>query len=140
MTDSNMEPLDRHALVLSIWLSFGFAAAVFFRTAVGQVNWLFDVPAFAMIVAAFVGHVIVNAVTATSFTPKEVALGLAFYGAGLIALTVASLLSPAFATQQFLPCSLGFIAVFASVVFYMITRYGLRRAFESFDVIRQFRQ
>ena len=43
-----------------------------------------------------------------------------------------------FRATPFLPVSLGLIIVPAVVLFYMIVHFGVRRTFESFDVIRRF--
>ncbi|WP_137389431.1 hypothetical protein [Rhodoligotrophos defluvii] len=133
------ERLDRHALVMAIWLAFGLVAAALFDYGLGSGGSWAIIAAFAVVVAAFIGHIIVNAVFRTSFTPKEVVLGLVIYGVGVLAFGMAALFSPGFGARAFLPISVGFVAVFAAVVFYMITHFGVRRAFEAFDVIREFR-
>lgn len=139
MADGNITALDRHALVMVIWLSCGFVAAPLFKFGFGAGGWPFVAAAFAVIVAGFIGHIIVNAVTDTLFTTKEVALGLVFYVVALVAFGLTVLLSPDFRDTQFLSVSLGLIAIPLVVIVYMITHFGVRRAFESFDVIRQFR-
>ncbi len=124
---------------MAIWLAFGFIALALFDSGLGAGGAPAVVAAFGMILAAFVGHVIVNAAYKTTFTRGELALGLVLYGAGLVVFGFATLLSPAFSARQFVPFSLGFLAVFVSVVFYMITHFGVRRVFTAFDVIRDFR-
>ena len=133
------QALDRHALVMTVWLSFGFVAAALFGYGFGAGGALFLFAAFAVVLAAFIGHVIVNAVYGGTFTARELALGLVLYAAALLAFGLATLLSPEFRSRSFLPVSLGLVAVSAAVVFYMITHFGVRRAFEAFDVIREFR-
>jgi len=132
------QSLDRHALVMTIWLSFGLVGVALFDYGLGAGGTPFILAAFGAVLAAFVGHVIVNAVHGTTFTPRELALGLVLYAVSLVAFGLAILLSPGFAANHFVPISLGLMAVFASVVFYMITHFGARRAFDAFDVIRDF--
>src|SRR5258708_27540199 len=139
MADRELSAVDRHALVLAIWLAFGLVAVALVELGLRLGSWMIAVGGFAAIVAAFTVHVIVNAFSHTLFTPKEVALGLVLYVIGLLGFALGALLSPGFRDGFFLPGSLVFIAVPAAVVFYMITHLGLRRAFESFDVIRRFR-
>jgi hypothetical protein len=136
---TQLEALDRHALVVSIWLTAGLVATALFHFGLGRGGAPFILAAFAAIVAAFVGHVIVNAVLGSDFTVRELALGLVLYGAALIAFAGAALLSPEFAATALLPISLGFIAIFAAFVFYRIVHSGLGPAFEAFDAIRSFR-
>jgi hypothetical protein len=131
--------LDRHALVMAVWLPAGFVAAVLLVR-----GWLVVQPfalagGFAVVVAGFVGHVIVNAATGTRFTPREVALGLVLYSGGLLVFLLASLFGATSARALFVVLTLGFLGVAASVIFYMVTHFGVRGAFEAFDVIRDFR-
>lgn len=133
------QALDRHALVMAIWLAFGFVAIVLFHYGTGTGGLPFILAAFGVILAAFVGHIIVNAVYATTFTARELALGLVFYAGALVACGLAALFVPGFGARNVLPLSLGFGAIFVGVTFYMITHFGVRRVFDAFDVIRDFR-
>lgn len=133
------EALDRHALVVTVWAGLGAAAAPLFHFGLGNGAAAFTLAGFAVLLAAFVSHVIVNAVYAAAFTPRELALGLVLYGAALLAFGFAVLLSPGFGERNFLATSLGFLVFGAAVVFYMVTRFGLRQVFEAFDVVRDFR-
>jgi len=131
--------LDRHALVMTIWLSLGFAAAVLLHLGLSSGRTAAILGAFGVLVAAFLGHVVVNAVLGTRFSTRELALGLVLYGAALLAFGLAILLAPGFASRAFWPVSGGFALLLVVVVFYMITHFGVRGAFEGFDVIRSFR-
>ena len=131
--------LDRHALVTALWLAFGLAAAALFDAGLASGGDWFLAAAFATVLAAFLGHVIVNAFYQTGFTPRELALGLVAFGSGLLAFVLATLLVPGFDERHFVAMSLGFLVVFAVVVSYMLIHYGVRSVFEAFDVIRDFR-
>jgi len=133
------EALDRHALVMACWLAAALPAAILFHYGFGQGGAPYLFCGFAAILAGFVAHVIVNAVYATGFSPRELGLGLIVYGTGLVAFVMASLVNAAFAAHNFMPLSVGFIVTGAVVIFYLITRYGARQAFEGFDAIRDFR-
>ncbi|WP_119389049.1 hypothetical protein [Taklimakanibacter lacteus] len=133
------EALDRHALVMAIWLALGFIAVILFDYGFGAGGIAAIAAGFIAVLAAFAGHVITNAVYASDFTTREVALGLVLYAASLVTLALAALLAPDFASRNFLPLSLGFVAIAAAVIIYMIIRFGLRRSFDAFDVISDFR-
>ena len=136
---SKIEALDRHALVMAVWLALGFVAFALLDYGFGAGGAPYIAAAFSVVLAAFAGHVIINAVYATIFTRRELALGLVLYAADLMAFAVAALLMPEFAARNFLPLSLGFVAVAAAVIIYMIIGFGLRRSFEAFDVVSDFR-
>ena len=136
--DDDMDGLDRHALALTMWLPAGAIATTLYHFGVGQGGWPFIIAAFAVIAAAFAGHVVVNVVSRSGFTVRERALALVLYGVALIAFGFATLLSPDFAKRAFLATSAGFVALAAAFVLYMLIRSGVRPAFETFDVIRSF--
>jgi hypothetical protein len=92
------------------------------------------------LIAAFVGHVVINVILGTRFSPREVALGLLIYCAGVLAFGFAILLSASFQSLFVLPVSVGLLCMAAIIVITMILWLGLRGAFESFDVIRRFKQ
>lgn len=137
-TTATWQALDRHALVTTAWLTAGLIAAALFHYGLGG-GAPFLLAAFAVILAAFAVHVVVNRLYATTFSARELALGLVVFAAALVAFGFGMLVRPSFAAKAFLPMSAGFIALLVSVLFYMAATTGLRGAFDAFDVIRTFR-
>lgn len=130
--------LDRHALVMTIWLPAGFVAAVLGHHGfLNQDGW-WVLAAFGPILSGFVCHIIANAVLGTDFTVREVAVGLVLLAAALLALGLCILLVDGFADRFLLPLAGGMALLVAAVAFYMITRYGVRNAFDRFDAMRDF--
>ncbi len=140
MSARELEALDRHALVLAIWLPLILVAATAFHYGFAAGGWTFIGVGFVVLLAAFIGHVIVNIVFGTQFTPREVALGLVVYGVRVLGFVLAMLLSSSFESLYAVPVSLGLLGMASAIVIAMILWLGLRGAFESFDVIRRFKQ
>lgn len=138
-TNATQQALDRHALVTTAWLTAVLIAAALFHYGLGGGGAPLLLAAFAVILAAFAVHVVVNRLYTTTFSARELALGLVVFAAALVAFGLAMLVRPSFAAQAFLPVSVGFTALLASVLFYMAATTGLRGAFDAFDVIRDFR-
>lgn len=136
---SNWTTLDRHALVMSIWLAAGFVAFILLSRGYAASSDLMVVGGFVVVLLGFAGHVIVNVAWDTTFTPREVALGLVVYAIGLLWFLISVLFGVAMATALFFPFIMGFLVLPAAVVFYMVTHFGVRGAFNAFDVIRTFR-
>lgn len=130
------ERLDRHALVMAIWTPSAFVAATLLHmgVAMGAGGW-WIAAGFAVIHAAFVGHIIANAVLGTGFTAGETALGLAAFAAALVALLVSALFGQTEA-RLFLPVGLGLASLVVAVVLYLVIAFGPRGAFGKFDVVR----
>lgn len=140
MSARELEALDRHALVLAIWLPLILVAATAFHYGFAAGGWPFIGVGFVVLLTAFIGHVIVNIVFGTQFTPREVALGLVVYGVSVLGFVLAMLLSSSFESHYAVPVSLGLLGMASAIVIAMILWLGLRGAFESFDVIRRFKQ
>jgi hypothetical protein len=140
MSARELDALDRHALVMAIWLPLVLVAATSFHYGFGQGGWPFIGAGFAVLLVAFIGHVIVNVVCETQFTASEVALGLVAYCMGVLGFGLAMLLSSSFQRLYAVPVTLGLLGIASAIVMTMILWLGLRGAFESFDVIRRFKQ
>ena len=137
--DPTLAALDRHALVMTLWLPAAPVAAALMHFGLGAGGIAATASAFAVILAAFVGHILVNTITATSFTARELALGLVLYLAALLAFGLSTLVDPALWDGRLWAVSSGFLALFVAAVFYLVTARGVRNAFAGFDVIRSFR-
>lgn len=131
------ESLDRHALVTTIWLGLGFAAAVLFAIgADGRPGFILS--GFGVLIVAFAGHVVVNVATGTRFTTGELALGLVVYAAALLAFALAALLAPE-VRALLVPVGIGFAGLLLAMLLHLVTAFGLRGTFDAFDTITSFR-
>ena len=134
--DEASDRLDRHALVLAVWLPAGFVALGLLHYGFGAGGAWWVAAGFVAVLTGFAAHVIVSAVLGSSFTARETGLGMVVYATGLVALVLAVLIGDGFAARFFLPVAGGMIALLLAAVFYMLTRYGSRDAFDKFDSIR----
>jgi hypothetical protein len=139
MSARELDALDRHALVMAIWLPLVLVAATAFHYGFAADGWPFISAGFVVLLAAFIGHVIVNIVFETRFTASEVALGLVTYCVSVLGFGLAMLLSSSAQRLYAVPVTLGLLGMASAIVVTMILWLGLRGAFESFDVIRRFR-
>ena len=134
--DEASDRLNRHALVLAVWLPAGFVALGLLHYGFGTGGAWWVAAGFMAVLAGFAAHVIVNAVLGTSFTARETGLGMVLYATGMVALVLAVLLVDGFAARFFLPVAGGMITLLLAAVFYMLIRFGSRAAFDKFDIIR----
>ncbi len=136
MRDAGEDRLDRHALVIAVWLAAGVPALVGFRLAFGAGGPIWLGLGFGAFLSGFAAHLIVNAVTATGFTPREVALGLVLALAGILALPLATLMVPGFGARYLIPLAGGAAVLVAAALTAMVIRHGPRRSLELFDAAR----
>lgn len=134
--DEASDRLDRHALVLAVWLPAGFVALGLLHYGFGTGGAWWVAAGFAALLAGFAAHVIVNALLGTTFTLREAGLGMVIYATAMVGLVLAVLLVDSFAVRFFLPVAGGMITLLLAAVFYMLTRFGTRDAFGKFDIIR----
>lgn len=134
--DEASDRLDRHALVLAVWLPAGFVALGLLHYGFGAGGPWWVGAGFAALLAGFAAHVIVNAVLGTSFTTRETGLGMVLYTTAMVAIVLAVLMGAGLAARFFLTVAGGMIALLLAALFYMLTRFGTRDAFDKFDSIR----
>lgn len=129
--------LDRHALVMAIWSPVFLVAATLLHKGVAGGGAWWIAAGFAAIIAGFVGHIVVNAVLGTRFSPGEVALGGVGFAAATVLLLLTVLVAPAeIRARVLMPAGLGLAALVVAVILYLVIAHGPRGAFERFDVIR----
>jgi len=91
-----------------------------------------------LLIVGFVAHILINRIYSTNFTQNEIALGLFLYCLSLLVFVFSSIVNTGLDRSRFIAGTAGFLLIFVSVVFFMVTRFGLRKAFKFFDIIRKF--
>ena len=134
--DEASDRLDRHALVLAVWLPAGFVALGLLHHGFGAGGPWWVAAGFAALLAGFAAHVVVNAVLGTTFSLREAGLGMVLYATAMVALVLAVLVVDGFASRLFLPVAGGMTGLLLAAVVYMLIRFGSRAAFDKFDSIR----
>jgi hypothetical protein len=130
------ERLDRHALVMAIWFPAGFVAVALLHKGIaldGGAGWI--AAGYAAILAAFVAHIVANAVLGTGFSAGETALGAAGFALAVLSLLLAALVG-SLAADQLLAAGIGLAVLLAAVIAYLLIAFGPRQALAKFDVIR----
>jgi hypothetical protein len=138
MTDQHANDLlDRHALVMCVWTPSTFVAAAFLHLGLSGGGLWWVATAFTVIIATFIGHIIINVVTGMRFTAGETALGGVAFAAALCALILGRVFGPdTFGADRFMATGLGMFALVIAVIIYLLISFGPRSAFAKFDVIR----
>ena len=123
--------VDRGILVFAIWAVFGFLGLGLFLEGMARDVWGLAAVGVGVVVLAFVGHIIVNGVFDTGFTPGETVLGIGAYGL-LGLLFVLGALQGGMTVADFYAGLTFFAALSAGFLAYLFTRHGLRGAFSRF--------
>ncbi|MBP1875516.1 hypothetical protein LPJGGPFB_01612 [Ensifer adhaerens] len=125
--------VERSILIFAVWAVLGFLGLGIFLEGLKQDSWLLSAAGVAVIVLAFVAHIIVNGVFDTGFTPGETALGIGAYGVlGLV--FVAGAVGGSLTMTNYYSGLTLFGVLAAGFLAYLLTRHGLRGAFSRFHI------
>ncbi len=136
MVSGKQARLDRHALVMALWLPLGLVSSVLFHHGFATDGSWWVAGGFLIILAGYAGHIIVNAALGTGFTARETGVGMVLFLAALNAFAGAMVLVDGFYESHFLTIAMGMTALVVIAALTMVTRHGARAAFEKFDIIR----
>jgi hypothetical protein len=122
---------ERGILVFAIWAVLGFAGLGFVLEGFARDSYLISLLGTGLLAAAFIAHIIVNAVFAQGFEPGEAALGIGVFGL-LAGVFIVSWFGGALSMADFHAGLTLFGGLVAGFLAYLSTRYGLRGAFSRF--------
>lgn len=137
-TMTDQERQERHGLILSLWIGFASIAVILFHLGLSKDNWMFLSAGFILFLAGFIAHIIVNAVAGTGFQTREAILGLFVFALGILVFLISIVIGVEYSSENFLTLSSGLVFILVMIIFYMITRNGLREAFDQFNIIKSF--
>ncbi len=123
--------IERGILVFSIWATLGFLGLGFWLEGMARDMMVLSFVGIALMVAAFVAHIIVNAVYRQGFSRGETALGIGLYGLAAL-LYVGGRLQGTMSTTGARSGLALFGVLAAGFIAYLATRHGVRGAFSRF--------
>ncbi|MGC4023814.1 MAG: hypothetical protein QM744_00705 [Mesorhizobium sp.] len=129
-THSNVE---RTIIVFCIWASLGFLGAAGLVEGFSRDSLAISLIGLAGLLAAFVAHIILNAVFGQSFTRGEAALGIGAFGLFAFAF-IASWFAGILSRADYFTGIAAFAAIGAGFLIYLAARYGTRGAFSQFHI------
>jgi hypothetical protein len=131
MTPTSPPNVERSILVFATWAVLGFLGLGVFLEGLERDLWALSAAGVAVIVLAFVAHIVVNGVFDTGFTPGETVLGIGAYGLLGLIFVVAAIGGTMTMTDYYSGLTL-FGTLAAGFLAYLFTRHGLRGAFSRF--------
>lgn len=125
--------LERSVLIFAVWAVLGFLGLGLFLEGLARDLWILSALGNALIVTAFIAHIIINGIFNTGFTSGETALGISAYGfLGLV--FVLAVAGEGMTMADFYSGLLLFGTLAAGFLAYLLTRHGLRNAFSQFHI------
>jgi len=125
--------MERSILVFSIWAVLGILGLGFLLEGFSRDAYPVSLVGIALIVLAFLAHIIVNAIFGQGFLMGETALGIGSFGI-LALLFIIGWLASDLSTSDYHSGITLFSVLLAGFIAYLATRYGLRGAFSRFHI------
>ncbi len=129
---ATIQATEKRLAVATSWALFASFGLCFILSGFGAQQWLYGLAGFALIVAGFISHVIINVVFKKGFSEGEIVTGFIAFGVSLVCFILACLLDPALGPTDVAMGIGGFAAIVACFLVYLITKFGLRGAFSQF--------
>lgn len=125
--------IERGIMVFAIWACLGFLGLGIVLEGFALDSWPMSASGVAVVMLAFVAHIIVNGVWDTGFTQGESVLGIGAYGLLGLVFIAAALFGGLSMADLYSGLTLfGMLA--AGFLAYLATRHGLRGAFSRFHI------
>lgn len=127
---------EHRLAVTTSWGFFGGFAFCFVVSGFSGGNLAAGLIGFALFIAGFAAHVIINWIYQTDFTAGESALGFVVFVVAAVSFIGSWIFDPNFGAINRAIGLAGFGSTFGCFMFYMFVKYGVRGSFTKFDRIR----
>lgn len=131
-----IQPLEKRLAVVTNWGFFAPFGMGFVLSGFSDAQWLTGLLGYALLVAGFIGHLIINRVFHTGFSGGEVALGLVLFGISALSFIGTWVFDPSFGSVNLGIGLAGFAAMTACLLGYLVVNYGLRGSYQLIHSLR----
>lgn len=135
MTEAD-EDAEHRLAVLTSWALFGPLSLGVVATAFRGDSVVAAAAGYALLVAGFIAHLVINRIYAGDFRPGEIATAVCLFGVAILAFLASWAFDPAFSRRDIEIGIIGLALISAGFVIYLTTRHGLSGAFSMFHAHR----
>jgi len=133
---ATVKATERSLAIVTNWGVFGSFALGFAMSGFVGGQVAAGLVGFALVVAGFAAHVIINQLFGTGFSRGEIVVGFMAFGVALLSFIAAWLFDPHFGAAGVTVGLVGFGAIIVSFMVYLVTKYGLKGSFSMFHVLQ----
>ncbi len=120
---------ERRLALISLWAVLGLFGIALILSGLTEDSIVLGLAGFGLIVLAFISSILVNHYFDAEFTSGEVVLALILLGGSALVYLLSWVFTADFSAQDRIIGAGGFGMLLAAIVIYMITRFGIRRAY-----------
>jgi hypothetical protein len=121
--------LEHRLAVITNWAFFACFGFSFALSGFTDDNAVAGLAGFAAFVLGFVAHVIVNRIFRVGFTNSQIALGLTVFSVCVLGFIASWLFDPHFVAVDVVIGLVGFGAIIACFILYIVINYGVRGSY-----------
>lgn len=121
---------EHRLAVMTGWAFFGSFGVCLILSGFAEDSLIAGLAGYATLIAGFIAHVIVNAIYRAGFTQPQIALALGAFTVGVLCFIASVLFDPGFGEVDVATGLVGFSALAAAFVIYIIINYGVRGSYQ----------
>jgi hypothetical protein len=124
-----LDSSEHRLAVMTTWAFFASFGFCFVLSGFSGSQPVAGLAGFAVFVAAFIVHVIINRIFSVGFSNAQIALGLTIFTISVLSFIASSLFDPAFSETDVLVGLAGFGALMSCFIVYVMINYGVRESY-----------
>jgi len=124
-----LAPLEHRLAIMTNWAFLAGFGICFVLSGFSQANPATGLGGFALFVAGFIAHVIINRIFGVDFSSPQVALGLITFVVGVLCFLASCIFDPSFGETDVYVGLIGFSAIMACFIVYVMINYGVRGSY-----------
>ncbi len=121
---------DHRLATMTGWGFFGSFGICLILSGFAEDSLVAGLSGFGLLIAGFVVHIIVNRIYGTGFSQPQIALGLGAFTVGVLSFIASVLFNGAFGEVDVAIGLVGFSALAAAFVLYIVVNYGVRGSYQ----------
>ncbi|KAB2874821.1 MAG: hypothetical protein F9K43_03720 [Bauldia sp.] len=137
MTTNADNDAEHRLAVLTNWGLFGPFSLAFMASGFRADQFLIASAGYALLVAGFVSHLIINRIYRSEFRLGEIATAVTLFGVAILSFMASWAFAPGFSETDVLIGIVGLVVVIACFFAYLATRHGISGAFSMFHTHRE---
>jgi hypothetical protein len=127
----NANDAQEHRLaVMTSWAFFGSFGVCLILSGFAEESPIAGLSGFATLIVGFIAHVIINSIFRADFTQPQIALGLGSFTVGVLCYIASLLFNPGFGEIDVATGLVGFSALAATFVIYIVINYGVLGSYQ----------
>jgi hypothetical protein len=121
---------EHRLAVMTGWAFFGSFGVCLILSGFAEDSMIAGLSGYLTIVVGFLAHVLINYIFRANFTQPQIALGLGAFIVGVFCYIASVLVNPGFREVDVATGLVGFTALAATFVVYIILNYGVRGSYQ----------